>query len=181
VEFRNRLREAFATLEVAVANGHIGAYGIATWNGFRVPPHSPEYLSLAMVLGVARDVAGSVHHLRAVQLPVNFQMLEALSRSNQSGANGLVPLLEVAAEQGVTVIASASLLQGRVIGRLPSKLQSRFDANLTDAQRGLQFVRSAPGLTAALAGMSRPEHVEENMQLDRVIPMTVEAFRGVFS
>ena len=42
MEFRARLREAFAALEVAVAQGHIAAYGTATWNGYRAPPHAPE-------------------------------------------------------------------------------------------------------------------------------------------
>jgi len=44
--FRERLREAFATFEVAVAQGHIRAYGAATWSGLRAAPSEPGYLSL---------------------------------------------------------------------------------------------------------------------------------------
>jgi len=180
LEFRARLREAFAALEVAVAQGAIAAYGTATWNGYRAPPHAPDYLSLQTVLEVARDVIGDQHHFRAVQLPLNFQMVEALGKRNQPGADGLQPFLEVAADHGVSVIASASLLQSRLLGRLPDALRARFDGCATDAQRALQFVRSTPGLTTALAGMSGAEHVEENMQLMRLAPMTAHDHRALF-
>jgi aryl-alcohol dehydrogenase-like predicted oxidoreductase len=73
------------------------------------------------------------------------------------------------------------LLQGNVIGRLPHQLRTKFEPRLTDAQRALQFVRSAPGLTAALTGMSHAEHVEQNMALRHVPPMTNEAWQAVFS
>ena len=36
--FRARLEAAFALLEDSVAKGLIGSYGLATWNGLRVPP-----------------------------------------------------------------------------------------------------------------------------------------------
>jgi aryl-alcohol dehydrogenase-like predicted oxidoreductase len=178
--FRHRLREAFAALEVAVAQGEIAAYGTATWNGYRAAASAPDYLTLEAVLAVARDVAGDRHHFRAVQLPFNLQMLEAARQRNQPAAAGLVSLLEAAADNNVAVIASASLLQGRLLGRLPEALQAQFDRRLEDPGRALQFVRSAPGVTAALAGMSRPEHVEENMTLAQVAPMDPAAWRGLF-
>jgi aryl-alcohol dehydrogenase-like predicted oxidoreductase len=179
--FRDRLREAFAALEVAVAQGHIAAYGVATWNGFRVAPEAADYLSLPAVLAVARDVAGDRHHLRAIQLPVNFQMLEALGKRNQPGASGLTTFLEAAAAQGVAVIASASLLQSRLLNRLPESLRAKFEAGLSDAERALQFVRSTPGLTSALVGMSRAAHVEENLRLRQLPPMDPAAWRGIFA
>lgn len=177
--FRSRLREAFATFEVAVSQGLIGAYGAATWSGLRAQPQAPDYLALETLLEVARDVAGDHHHFRAVQLPVNFQMLEALGRANQPGTASLAPLLQVAAEQQVAVMASASLLQSQVVGRLPERLRAKFEPGLTDAQRALQFVRSAPGLTSALAGMSQVAHVEENLRLAQVPPMTTRAWQSV--
>ena len=158
--------------------GHIGAYGLATWNGFRAKPSEPEYLSVEAVLEAARDVAGDRHHLRALQLPLNFQMLEALGRANQPGDRSL---LEAAAEHGLSVLASAPLLQARVLGRLPVALQARFAAGMTDAQRALQFVRSLPGLTAALAGMARPAHVDENLALRRYPPLTAEELKAFFA
>ncbi len=176
--FRDRLREAFATLEVAVAQGHIAAYGVATWNGLRAKPAEPDYLSLAGVLEVAHDVSGDRHHLRAIQLPLNFQMLEALGRANQPGDRSA---LEAAADQGVHVLASAPMLQARVLGRLPAALQARFAPGLTDAQRALQFVRSLPGLTAALAGMARTAHVDENLGLRDHAPLTADELKQFFA
>lgn len=180
--FQERLREAFATLEVAVAQGHMRAYGAATWNGLRARPGALDYLTLQRLIETARDVAGDQHHFRAIQLPLNFQMLEAVGLRNQPGQGGLAPLLQVAAEHHIAVVASASLLQGRVLGRLPDRLRAKFTAaqRLTDAQRALQFVRSTPGLTAALAGMSRAEHVDENLALASIPPMTAEAWKSVF-
>jgi aryl-alcohol dehydrogenase-like predicted oxidoreductase len=178
--FRERLREAFATLEVAVTQGQIRAYGAATWNGLRARPDAPDYLALKTLIESAQDVAGDRHHFRAVQLPFNFQMLEAVGGDNQPGQTGAAPLLQVAAEHDVAVMASASLLQSKFASRLPERLRAKFEPGLTDAQRALQFVRSAPGITAALTGMSRVEHVEENMALRSVQPMPAQAWQSVF-
>jgi aryl-alcohol dehydrogenase-like predicted oxidoreductase len=178
--FRDRLREAFATFEVAVAQGHLRAYGAATWNGLRAAPGDADYLSLQTLLETAHDVAGDRHHFRAVQLPLNLRMLEAVAVNNQPGAAGLASLLQVAAESNIAVLASASLLQSKIVGRLPEKLRASFEPGLTDAQRGLQFVRSAPGTTAALVGMSHVEHVDENLALRSLPPMRAEAWGGFF-
>jgi aryl-alcohol dehydrogenase-like predicted oxidoreductase len=178
--FRHRLREAFAALEVAVAQGHIAAYGVATWDGLRAAPAAPGYLALQAVLEVARDVSGERHHLRAIQLPLNFQMVEAATRRNQPTARGLASVLEAAAEQGVTVVASAPLLQGRLLGRLPDSLRAHFDSGLDDTGRAVQFVRSTPGVTAALVGMSRVEHVDQALRLRDVAPMNTAAWRAIF-
>lgn len=174
-EFITRLRAAFTTLEQAVADGEIAAYGTATWNGYRAHPRAPDYLSLETVLNIAREIAGDQHHFRAVQLPFNFQMLEAFRHKNQPSANGLQSLLAVAHEQQIVVFGSASLFQSRVVGRLPGALRAKFDQCETDAQRALQFVRSTPGLTVALVGMSHADHVEENLKLRHLVPLTPEA------
>jgi aryl-alcohol dehydrogenase-like predicted oxidoreductase len=66
----------------------------------------------------------------------------------------------------VAVFASASILQGQVARDLPAELRALFNGNLeTDAQCALQFVRSTPGVGAALVGMRQMEHVEENLRL----------------
>jgi aryl-alcohol dehydrogenase-like predicted oxidoreductase len=178
--FRERLREAFATLEVAVSQGQLAAYGVATWNGLRAAPGAPDFLSLETLLAAAHDVVGDRHHFRAVQLPFNLRLLEAALTRNQPGQHGLAPLLQVAAEHDIAVVASAALMQSQIIGRLPERLRARFEPGLTDAQRGLQFARSAPGIAAALAGMSQARHVEENLGLRTTPPMPAEAWRALF-
>jgi len=41
-------------------------------------------------------------------------------------------------------------------------------------------VRSAPGITTALVGMSRIAHVEENLELAQVDPVTADQLLSVF-
>ena len=50
----------------------------------------------------------------------------------------------------------------------------------TDAQRAVQFVRSTPGVGAALVGMQRLAHVEENARLGRVPPLAWSRFQRLF-
>jgi predicted aldo/keto reductase-like oxidoreductase len=77
------------------------------------------------------------------------------------------------------VFASASLLQGQLARGLPPKFRSWFPRLRTDAQRALQFVRSTPGITCALVGMSNLEHVQENLGAASTAPMTLEQFRAI--
>jgi aryl-alcohol dehydrogenase-like predicted oxidoreductase len=51
----------------------------------------------------------------------------------------------------------------------------------SDAERALQFVRSSPGITTALVGMSRQEHVRANAKLVAVPPATIDQFSKLFS
>ena len=171
-EFERRIRDAFAALEEEVADGHIGVYGTATWNGYRAAPGAPDHLELEALVDAAHDVAGDDHHFRAVQLPVNLAMPEAATAATQRRGDGTAPLLDVAAAHGIVVMASASLLQARLARGLPAEVRAALGAELqSDAQRALQFTRSLPGLTTALVGMSNPQHAEENLALVQVPPL----------
>ena len=89
-------------------------------------------------------------------------------------------LLEAANELGVTVMASASMMQARLASGLPEVIDETFPGLSSDAQRAIQFTRSAPGITTALIGMSQVAHVEENLRVARVNPATREEFLGLF-
>jgi aryl-alcohol dehydrogenase-like predicted oxidoreductase len=162
-ELRSRLRAAFATLEETVGRGDIGVYGCATWNGLRAPPETKGHLSLEELVAAAREVAGDSHHFRAVQLPVNLAMPEAIRAQTQRLGSQLVTPLDAASELGLTVIASASLMQARLASGLPDEMRDLFPKCRTDAQRAIAFVRSVSGVTSALVGMRSEEHVEENL------------------
>jgi aryl-alcohol dehydrogenase-like predicted oxidoreductase len=108
-------------------------------------------------------------------------MPEALTSINQNVGGEKLTTLEAAAELGVTVVASASILQGRVAKDLPDNVRESLGSLATDAQTAIQFVRSTPGITTALIGMSRVEHVEENLQLTKVEPIGPESFSKLFS
>jgi aryl-alcohol dehydrogenase-like predicted oxidoreductase len=154
-QFYERLRAAFARLEELAAQGKIRWYGTATWDGYR----KPGLLDLERVVGTAAAVAGHGHRCRFVQLPFNLAMVEAL------------PVLPAAARLGVTVVASATLLQSRLTDDLPDQLRAVIPDLDSDAQRAIQFARSTPGILVALAGMSNPEHVRQNLGLARVPPL----------
>jgi predicted aldo/keto reductase-like oxidoreductase len=120
-------------------------------------------LSLEDLVGIANEIAGQHHHLRAVQLPINLAMQEAIRLPTQPLDGKLVPALNAAVALGLTAVASASLMQSRLASGLPDALREAFPNCTTDAQRALAFVRSLPGVTSALAGMKSAEHVDENL------------------
>ena len=180
-EFNQRIRAAFAFLEEAAAAGRIHFYGTATWNGYRQPPTAPDYLSLEELVGIARELAGDEHHFRVIQLPYNLAMPEALTEGNQTVAGEPLSLLMAANRLGLTVMCSASLLQSRLSAGLPEFVGATLGGLRTDAQRAIQFVRSTPGVTTALVGMSHRSHVEENLEVARTEPPPVEQFFQMFS
>jgi aryl-alcohol dehydrogenase-like predicted oxidoreductase len=162
--FYDRLHRAFEALEGEVANGRIRAYGTATWNGYRQDPSAREHLDIVKIAGIARDVGGEAHHFRAVQLPFNLGMPEAFANANQKMGSNKMSLLAAAQELGVAVIGSASLLQGKLAGPLPEFVRETLGCD-SDAEAAIQFARSAPGIAAALVGMSHKEHVEANLKV----------------
>jgi len=179
-EFYSRLRAAFERLEQNIAQGKIKMYGVATWNGFRVAPEAAGYHSLPRMVETAREVGGESHGFRFIQLPFNLAMPEAVVLRNQTIEGVEVSTLEAAAALGVTVVSSASILQGRVAHGLPENIREPLGSLATDALTAIQFVRSTPGITTALIGMGSREHVEENLQLVRVEPAHPDDYRRVF-
>ncbi len=179
-EFWRRLRAAFEFLEQSVASGKIKNYGVATWNGFRAEPDSQSYHSLESMVEIAREIAGDAHHFRFIQLPVNLAMPEALFFQNQKLGDEYVSTVEAAQAFGINVIASGSIMQGQIAQGLPESIRHSLGSLASDAQAGIQFVRSAPGITTALVGMSHEAHVEENLELARVPPASADALLSVF-
>ena len=179
--FLDRICRAFEFLEQQVASGKIGVYGTATCNGFRVSRDDRQYLDLEELVKIAINVGGDDHHFRAIQLPFNLAMPEALTLANQQLPDRRGTLLKVAAEYDLTVCASASILQGRLARGLPPIVAEVFDGLSTDAQRALQFVRSAPGINVALVGMKSEAHVREALATMRHSPARAEAFTKLFT
>lgn len=180
-EFYERLRAAFEGLEKSRTQGKLKFYGVATWNGFRVETDARGYHSLERMVTTAREVGGDGHGFRFIQLPLNLAMPEALTLKNQTVNGAELSTLEAAGALGVTAIASASILQGRVAQGLPPGLREPLGSLATDAQMAIQFVRSAPGVSTALVGMSSPEHVTENLELARLEPLAPAQFMQLFS
>ncbi|HXY79300.1 MAG TPA: aldo/keto reductase, partial [Candidatus Bathyarchaeia archaeon] len=178
-EFRKRIADAFRYLESAVAAGKIGAYGMATWNAFREDPKAPGYLSLAAMEQIAREVGGADHHFRFVQLPLNLAMPEALLRPNQIVAGKTMAMVQAARSLGMTLVTSAALLQGQLTRNLPPYIGAALGLKSNSLQ-ALQFARSVPGVTTALVGMSRVEHVGANLEVIGVEPAPRDQFLKLF-
>jgi aryl-alcohol dehydrogenase-like predicted oxidoreductase len=180
-EFRRVLCRAFEALEAAVADGQIAAYGVCTWDGLLRSHADRAHLSLLDLFQWALDVGGADHHLRAIQLPYSLAMVEALRLPSQIGpAGGTAAVLSALHGTGTLVLASAPLVQGRALGRLPPFVRECLGARLSDAQLCLQFARSSPGVTAAVVGMREAAHVEQNLALARAPVATPEAIEAIF-
>ncbi len=180
-DFRERLLAAFDALEEAADDGLIRYYGLATWNGFRVAPTAPDYLALSDINALARKARGMKHRCRFIQLPLNLAMPEAITLRNQIVSGEKMSVLEAAKRYGLSVMSSAALLQGRLLDQVSEPLRAKFSGLDTDAQRSLQFARSTPGVTTALAGMSRVTHVEEDLATACVPPLTSEEYQALFA
>ena len=185
------LEAAFETLERRRTAGDIGAYGVATWDAFRLPPDADGALSLAEVLARAEAAGEAVgpdddNGFEAVQLPFNVAMADAFTRANQpappgSDDEGSVSVLEFAHEAGLSVVTSASVGQGdlTVEGAIPADVDATL-AGETPAQRALNFARSAPGVTSSLVGTADPDHVRENVAAGTFDPLGASTFDAVF-
>jgi aryl-alcohol dehydrogenase-like predicted oxidoreductase len=64
---------------------------------------------------------------------------------------------------------------------MPAQLSEKIPGGRSLAQKAIQWVRSAPGMTTALVGMKSPRHVEENLGLASVPRMTTEEFRALIA
>jgi len=197
----DRLEAAFELLERRRAAGDVGAYGVATWDAFRVAEGDERYLSLAEVLSRAEAAGEAVgpdddHGFEAIQLPFNVAMADAFTRRNQrppetrrsSGGDAAddpeaepVSALEFAHEAGLSVVTSASIGQGELAaqGAVPTDVDATL-AGETPAQRALNFARSAPGVTSSLVGASDLDHLRENVAAGTFDPLGASAFDAVF-
>jgi aryl-alcohol dehydrogenase-like predicted oxidoreductase len=174
-EVMHRLHRAFKVLEDKVALSQLQFYGTATWEGYRVPSTSAELLKIDEVVDAASD-HGAGHSFKFIQLPLNLAMPEALSERNQNGK----PILQRAHELGLHVMASASIMQGRILGRLPSQFDVLAPGE-SDAVKALNFVRSAPGLDIALCGMKQLDHVRENLIIASIPKVDAGELAKIFS
>jgi len=178
--FEARLAKAFEKLEENRGNGKIRSYGVATWNGFRVAPDNKGYHSLERMAGIAKQIGGEDHGFKFIQLPFNLAMPEAYLFKNQAFSGKVYSTFEAARNLNVSVMCSASILQGKLAHSVPLHIREILGKPVTDAMTSIQFVRSTPNVTTALVGMSRTAHVEENMKLTEIAPVREEDYLKLF-
>jgi aryl-alcohol dehydrogenase-like predicted oxidoreductase len=168
-EFDARIRRAFAKLEQIASQGKIRWYGAATWEGFR----KKDALSLPRMAELAAEAGGPEHHFRFIQLPFNLGMVEAY-------VDKPACVLATAGRLGIAAIASGTLMQGQMLGQVPDAVGELLPGLSTDAQRAIQFTRSTPGIASALVGMSRRDHVMQNLFVAGVAPATRDEYARLY-
>jgi len=133
------------------------------------------------VFEAALEAGSGDHHLRALQLPYGLAMGEGAGLASQLGPDGRShAILEELAGTGTAVLASAPLYGGRLVGRVPKEVRECFPEARSDAQACLQFVRSTPGVTSAVVGMTDPDHVTDNLALARQPPAAPAHIASLF-
>jgi aryl-alcohol dehydrogenase-like predicted oxidoreductase len=177
--FYATIGRAFEACEGFVAAGKIRAYGVATWNGFRVPSGQEGHLSLGRLLVAAREAGGRDHHFRWIQLPLNLAMPEAFLAPTQEIDGTAMTPLAAAQASGLLVQTSASIMQARILRQLPDGFAETMGLR-TPAQAALQFTRSCPGVTTALCGMGRAAHVAENVEVLTISKLDPIALGSLF-
>ena len=173
-QFMEMLAKAFEIYEKYRAENKIRYYGMATWTCFRVTSESPEYLSLEQAVKCAESVGGKDHGFKFIQLPYNLAYSEALLLRNQSvQSEGNLTILQAAAKLNIGIFTSIPLFQGRLLrSQIPNY------GNATDpVAKLLQIIRSSSSVIAPLIGQKRPEHVEENLKVANMPPLSEEEFQ----
>ena len=180
--FREAIGAAFEALEGAVDRGWIGAYGLATWDGFLLPDSDRSHLSILDLFDVALEVGSADHHLRALQLPYGLAMGEGAVLESQLGPDGHSrAILDSLHQTGTAVFASAPLYGGRLVGHVPGFVRDAFPEAPTEVTAALQFVRSTANVTSAVVGMRETAHVEENLRLARIPRADPQVPRRLFA
>jgi aryl-alcohol dehydrogenase-like predicted oxidoreductase len=171
-QFLKNLKDVFDFYEVKRKEGLIQFYGMATWECFRVPQNHPQYFSLLEILQLAKESGGNDHGFRFIQLPYNMYLDQAFMLKNQPDNENTVSILESAKNNNIGVFTSVPFMQGKM---LSPRVMPEF-SNLEPSLRALQFIRSTPGVMAPLAGQKSDSHVQENLKIMNVSPLTASEF-----
>jgi aryl-alcohol dehydrogenase-like predicted oxidoreductase len=168
-EFIQMLSKVFEVYEKYCSSNKIKYYGMATWTCFRVHQNNREYLSLEETVKVAEKIGGKHHGFRFIQLPYNLVYSEAILIKNQDvGPIKNLTILEAAERLNIGVFTSIPLFQSRLLdANIPDY------AGLTDQiQKLVQIIRSTPSIMAPLIGQKKPQHVQQNIKIADVPPMS---------
>lgn len=164
-----KMLSAFTALETACDSGLARGYGVATWSGF-----DSGLLAVDEIVELAEKAGGSVHRLRAVQLPLS--LVHAAPLAEALDGRGALPAAQAG---GLQVFASAPLHGGALPGLLTPAAVELIGHEVTAAQAALTVVASAPGVSRVLVSASSPRHWSEAAATLAVSPLPTDRLRKV--
>jgi len=179
-KFYERLKLVFSFLEEKVEKGELKYYGLATWSGFRVNREHRQFLDLYDIYKIAEGVGGKNHHFCFIQLPYNLEMTEAFTIKNQLIDGVYMSTLEASEELGIYTYISVPFLQRRLLRNYPENVKSIFKVQ-EDFLVPIQFVRSTPGVGTVLIGMSKVEHLQKNVEIEKYEKLGPEDIRNLLN
>ncbi|WP_041441668.1 aldo/keto reductase [Thioalkalivibrio sulfidiphilus] len=182
-----KLARVFQVLERAANEKRIRAYGITTFEGFRVETDARMFQSITSMIGLAEGAAREVtgddharHHFKIVMMPFNQVMLEGFTRFNTATGQGNVGSpIQAAHQLEVYMMASHTMFKGHLGSQSVDVVAERF-ADLKPAQRAMQFNRSTPGLGTSLVGMSTPEHLDDMLAVAKLPPLERKDYLSMY-
>jgi aryl-alcohol dehydrogenase-like predicted oxidoreductase len=182
-----KLAKVFQVLERAANEKRIRAYGITTFEGFRVETDAKMFQSITSMIGLAEGAAREVtgddharHHFKIVMMPFNQVMLEGFTRFNTATGQGNVGSpIQAAHQLEVYMMASHTMFKGHLGSQSVDVVAERF-ADLNPAQRAMQFNRSTPGLGTSLVGMSTPAHLDDMLAVAKLPPLERKDYLSMY-
>lgn len=182
--FLDRVRSAFEAFEQMADRGAIGAYGVASWNGFVWEEGHMEYVRLADLVRIAREVGGENHRFKAIQLPHNLAKPHAYAYANQPLEDGRYYAPIAAAKAlGLEVVTSSSLLRMNLFQRpFSPKAAALLGGGFENAvQYALQYAASTPGVSSALFSTQDVAHLIDDLAVLDAPKTPAAHFQALFN
>lgn len=113
-EFYLNIQDVFEMLEEEVSNNKIASYGIASWNAFRRRRDSSWYIDIEKILSIAKNVAGTHHHFKYLELPISVGMPFIYNNEIDTSDGRRVSFLDYIQELNLDIFTSASMYEGKL-------------------------------------------------------------------
>jgi aryl-alcohol dehydrogenase-like predicted oxidoreductase len=178
----DKVSTLFETLESERSSGSIKWYGISSGVGvFCVPGHY-LHLPIGSLVNLAKGVGGSSHGFRFIEVPFNAENLAVATRMAQPSNDILGSVLLAAMDNQLDVLACSPFNHGRLFDgiRTETFIEEK-GVIFSAAQWMLQFVRSMPGISCAVLGTTRKEHLEQALEVGLAPPWDLRTLERIMS
>ncbi|MGO9567417.1 MAG: aldo/keto reductase [Desulfomonilaceae bacterium] len=178
----DKVSALFETLESERSSGWIKWYGISSGVGVFCVPRHYLHLPIGSLVNLARGVGGLSHGFRFIEVPFNAENLAAATRMAQP-LNGIVgSVLLAAMDHQLEVLACSPFNHGRLFDRIRTEtFIEEKGVTFSAAQWMLQFARSMPGISCAVLGTTREDHLEQALAVGSTPPWDLTTLERIMS